>query len=80
MLRASLCFWAFSLAGALVVSIPKAMYEFARGDNITLPCKFVPKVTAPSLVVVTWTADGGEANVPEVAPQRTRGSAPTYQR
>lgn len=38
------------------------MYEFARGDNITLPCTFVPKATAP-LAVLTWTAieEGAEA-------------------
>jgi len=57
---------ALSLAGALVVSIPKDRYEFARGDNITLPCLFKPKVAQPSIAIVIWTADGGEANVPEV--------------
>ncbi|CAL8350928.1 unnamed protein product [Merluccius merluccius] len=57
---ASLCF-----QGALKVSIPQDVYEFARGDNITLPCKFEPKKPQNPLVIVTWTVDGGKATDPE---------------
>uniref|UniRef100_H3CVU7 Ig-like domain-containing protein n=1 Tax=Tetraodon nigroviridis TaxID=99883 RepID=H3CVU7_TETNG len=46
---------------ALNVNIPKDVYEFARGDNITLPCVFVPK-KPPSLVIITWTVKAEEAN------------------
>ncbi|XP_068586707.1 cell surface A33 antigen-like [Cebidichthys violaceus] len=45
--------------GAIEVNIPKEMYEFARGDNITLPCTFKPK-TAPTkntLVIITWSGE-----------------------
>uniref|UniRef100_A0A8C4HZ27 Ig-like domain-containing protein n=1 Tax=Dicentrarchus labrax TaxID=13489 RepID=A0A8C4HZ27_DICLA len=29
--------------GSVTVDIPKDLYEYARGDNITLPCTFIPK-------------------------------------
>lgn len=46
---------AWSGVHALTVTIPKDVYEFARGDNITLPCSFAPN-GKPPLVVITWTA------------------------
>ncbi|KAJ0001679.1 hypothetical protein NQD34_001475 [Periophthalmus magnuspinnatus] len=42
----------------ITVVIPQVKYEFARGDNITLPCTFQSKITNPSLIIVTWTAEG----------------------
>lgn len=50
--------------GALQVNIPEDIYEFARGDNITLPCTFVPKGKSP-LVIITWTLEGLQANSKE---------------
>lgn len=57
---------AFSGVGALQVNIPNDIYEFARGDNITLPCSFETKGT-PSLVIITWTVEGIQANAKEVS-------------
>ncbi|CAK6970791.1 cell surface A33 antigen-like [Scomber scombrus] len=49
--------------GALQVNIPKDLYEFARGDNITLPCSFESKVTDPkTLVVITWSVQDKAAS------------------
>lgn len=56
---------ALSPVGALNVDIPDSNYEKARGDNITLPCTFKPKGT-PSLVVISWSAEGLKANDKEV--------------
>lgn len=47
------------------MNIPEDIYEFARGDNITLPCTFVPS-GKPSLVVITWTLEGIKADSKEV--------------
>ncbi|XP_061743603.1 cell surface A33 antigen-like [Nerophis ophidion] len=43
--------------GALEVNIPNAQYEFARGDNITLPCSFAPKAPGTPDVIVQWSVD-----------------------
>ncbi|XP_046887124.1 cell surface A33 antigen-like [Hypomesus transpacificus] len=43
-------------AVCLQVNIPQKTYEYARGDNITIPCKFTPKNPTNGLVVITWTA------------------------
>ncbi|XP_062383236.1 cell surface A33 antigen-like [Sardina pilchardus] len=45
-----------SLVTALTVTIPEEVYEFARGDNITLPCSFTSKVADPK-PIVTWTVE-----------------------
>lgn len=47
------------------MDIPKDLYEFARGDNITLPCKFVPEGEA-SLVIITWTGNVDKGIAEEV--------------
>ena len=60
----------FSLAGALQVTIPQPEYEHARGDNITLPCNFVPKNPKNPLVIIIWTVDSPDPAQPEVT---TRG-------
>ncbi|XP_041936301.1 glycoprotein A33 (transmembrane), paralog a [Alosa sapidissima] len=49
----------FSLVMAITVNIPQDNYEFARGDNITLPCSFTTKVASPQ-AIVTWTVEGDE--------------------
>ncbi|XP_029904454.1 cell surface A33 antigen-like [Myripristis murdjan] len=56
-----------SRAGALEVAIPQDVYEAARGDNITLPCSFIPgiAITPKTLVVVTWTAEAEAADAKE---------------
>ncbi|XP_061132339.1 glycoprotein A33 (transmembrane), paralog a [Syngnathus typhle] len=51
--------------GALEVSIAQDEYEYARGDNVTLPCSFQSEFTKPPLVVVTWSVEGLEANADE---------------
>nr|XP_061796512.1 cell surface A33 antigen-like [Nerophis lumbriciformis] len=51
--------------GALQVSIDKDLYEYARGDNVTLPCSFQSTFTKPPLVVVTWSVEGLETNADE---------------
>ncbi|XP_054627182.1 cell surface A33 antigen-like [Dunckerocampus dactyliophorus] len=48
--------------GALEVTIPKEKYEFARGDNITLPCTFKPRLSNPPQVIVQWSVDDLEDN------------------
>lgn len=53
------CLIAWSPAHALNVDIPQDVFEFARGDNITLPCKFVPK-GKPERGTITWTAIGNK--------------------
>ena len=54
--------------GALQVNIPKDLYEYARGDNITLPCSFQSKITDPKLVIVTWSVQDKEDSLaPEVS-------------
>ncbi|XP_035537963.1 cell surface A33 antigen-like [Morone saxatilis] len=43
--------------GAVTVDIPKDLYEYARGDNITLPCTFKPKPGfTPAQVIISWSA------------------------
>ena len=56
----------FSLAGALKVTIPKPEYEHARGDNITLPCNFLPK-GKPPMVIIIWTVNLGGPSDPAVS-------------
>ncbi|XP_019742540.1 cell surface A33 antigen-like [Hippocampus comes] len=51
--------------GALQVSIPEDRYEYARGDNVTLPCSFQSTFTRPPLVVISWSVEGLEANADE---------------
>lgn len=46
----------WSSVAAITVNIPQTVYEFARGDNVTLPCTFTTTVTSPKLVVITWIA------------------------
>ncbi|CAL8246417.1 unnamed protein product [Lota lota] len=53
-------------AGAMQVSIPLPEYEYARGDNITLPCKFVPMKSPNPLIIVIWTVDAGDPSEPEI--------------
>nr|XP_019935746.1 PREDICTED: cell surface A33 antigen [Paralichthys olivaceus] len=56
----------WSSVGALQVNIPQDQYEFARGDNITLPCTFTPASgPTPKLVVVSWSAEAATANAKE---------------
>lgn len=54
--------------GAIDVTMPQSQYEFARGDNITLPCSFKSaiNINTAEAVVITWTALALEANVKDV--------------
>lgn len=45
------------MAVAIEVTIPQPEYEFARGDNIILPCSFTSTADKKS-GVVTWTVEG----------------------
>ncbi|XP_032357630.1 glycoprotein A33 (transmembrane), paralog a isoform X1 [Etheostoma spectabile] len=40
--------------GAVVVTIPQAVYEVARGKSVTLPCNIKPQGT-PKQIIVTWS-------------------------
>ncbi|XP_029354041.1 glycoprotein A33 (transmembrane), paralog a [Echeneis naucrates] len=53
--------------GAVIVTIDKETYEHARGDNITIPCRFTPSITinAQTIVVITWSVEGTEADAEE---------------
>ncbi|CAI5645061.1 unnamed protein product [Oreochromis niloticus] len=44
--------------GAVTVTIPQGQYEYARGDNITLPCSFrtTATITSRTQVVITWSS------------------------
>ncbi|XP_067116955.1 cell surface A33 antigen-like isoform X2 [Osmerus mordax] len=52
-------------AVCLQVSIPQKNYEYARGDNITIPCKYTPKKPDNKLVIVTWTAKSINPDEPD---------------
>ncbi|XP_029510930.2 glycoprotein A33 (transmembrane), paralog a [Oncorhynchus nerka] len=56
-----------SMTVALEVSIPQRTYEFARGDNITIPCSFKPKSPINKLVVISWLAEADKPGEPEVS-------------
>ncbi|XP_024299454.2 cell surface A33 antigen [Oncorhynchus tshawytscha] len=56
-----------SMTVALQVSIPQRTYEFARGDNITIPCSFKPKNSINKLVVISWLAEADKPGEPEVS-------------
>uniref|UniRef100_A0A4W5NLS3 Ig-like domain-containing protein n=1 Tax=Hucho hucho TaxID=62062 RepID=A0A4W5NLS3_9TELE len=56
-----------SMTVALQVSIPEQTYEFARGDNITIPCIFKPKNPVNNLVIITWLAEADKPGEPEVS-------------
>ncbi|KAM6979918.1 glycoprotein A33 (transmembrane), paralog a [Aplochiton taeniatus] len=43
------------MVGAIQVTIPQKLYEVARGDNVTIPCSFIPKTPKPGTVIVTWS-------------------------
>ncbi|XP_047435696.1 cell surface A33 antigen-like [Mugil cephalus] len=42
--------------GALTVKIPQTQYEYARGDNVMLPCTFSSTVRPIPLIIITWSA------------------------
>ncbi|XP_051756428.1 glycoprotein A33 (transmembrane), paralog a isoform X1 [Ctenopharyngodon idella] len=42
-------------SSALTVDIPQKVYKIASGDDVTIPCKFLPQ-GASAQVQVTWTA------------------------
>ncbi|TNN52105.1 Cell surface A33 antigen [Liparis tanakae] len=45
--------------GGLTVNIPKKEYEYARGDNITLPCTFTLKTPPPKnpFYIISWSGE-----------------------
>ncbi|XP_054472402.1 cell surface A33 antigen-like [Anoplopoma fimbria] len=44
--------------GAIQVNIPEEVYEFARGDNITLPCTFKPKPGGKvPIAIISWSGE-----------------------
>lgn len=51
--------------GALTVNIPDEVYEYARGDNITLPCRFQTAVK-DKVIVITWSVEAVQINAKEV--------------
>ncbi|XP_015226703.1 PREDICTED: cell surface A33 antigen-like [Cyprinodon variegatus] len=56
----------WSSTAAINVEIPKAAYEFARGDNVTLPCTFQSALPKIDLAVISWSADGPKTNADNV--------------
>ncbi|XP_038853048.1 cell surface A33 antigen-like [Salvelinus namaycush] len=54
-----------SMTLALQVSIPEPSYEFARGDNITIPCSFKPKNPINNLVIISWLTEADKPGEPE---------------
>ncbi|XP_027869933.1 cell surface A33 antigen-like, partial [Xiphophorus couchianus] len=50
----------WSAAAAIQVNIPNDQYEFAKGDNITLPCTFTSALPSPKLIIITWSAGEDE--------------------
>lgn len=71
MLTVILCFLNLTVlsgVGAVQVNIPQELYEYARGDNITLPCSFTPKtpLKGTELVIISWSAEGAQAGAKEV--------------
>ncbi|XP_047218407.1 cell surface A33 antigen-like isoform X2 [Girardinichthys multiradiatus] len=48
----------WSAVAALQVNIPNDQYEFARGDDITLPCTFTSGLSSPKIIVISWSATG----------------------
>ncbi|XP_004543475.3 cell surface A33 antigen [Maylandia zebra] len=72
--------------GAIDVTMPQSQYEFARGDNITLPCSFKSaiNINTAEAVVITWTALALEPNVKDATiltyyyPIKKTGITPPY--
>ena len=57
----------WSGVAGLQVNIPQEQYEYARGDNITLPCSFKSSQANPKQITITWSSEGQEANAEEVS-------------
>ncbi|XP_062312200.1 cell surface A33 antigen [Osmerus eperlanus] len=57
-----------SSTSGLQVSFPKAEYEVARGDDVTLTCTFQPAspLDSTQLVIITWTAEADNPADPKV--------------
>ncbi|XP_038139163.1 cell surface A33 antigen-like [Cyprinodon tularosa] len=52
----------WSRVAAISVDIPRDAYEFARGDNIPLPCTFQSALSKIDLAIISWSADGPETD------------------
>ncbi|KAG9348827.1 hypothetical protein JZ751_029144 [Albula glossodonta] len=52
-----------SAAMGIEVSIPKKEYEVARGDDVTLPCRFETTQQNPPVIVIIWSALSEQAGV-----------------
>ncbi|XP_056589641.1 cell surface A33 antigen-like [Triplophysa dalaica] len=53
------------VSSAMTVDIPQKVYKVARGDDVTIPCKFTPPVGEEN-IVVTWSADSDQPDQPEM--------------
>ncbi|XP_035991997.1 cell surface A33 antigen [Fundulus heteroclitus] len=75
----------WSAVAALQVDIPKDEYEFARGDNITLPCTFKSTKSNPPLIIISWSAEGPDTPADETLflthyhPPGTTDISPKYE-
>lgn len=56
----------FYLTFAITVDIPQATYEFARGDNATIPCKFIPAKPDNPEVTVSWSVHAVSPDDPDI--------------
>ncbi|XP_040887242.1 cell surface A33 antigen-like [Toxotes jaculatrix] len=56
-----------SCVGAIEVKIPERTFEFARGDNITMPCTFKTALKdTPKLVIVSWAVEADKAGEEDI--------------
>ncbi|XP_005466877.2 cell surface A33 antigen-like [Oreochromis niloticus] len=65
---------------AITVTIPQSQYEYARGDNITLPCSFTTTtpINSRTLVIITWSSLTQQTVIDEtVIATYYHGPAPT---
>ncbi|XP_029314099.1 cell surface A33 antigen-like [Cottoperca gobio] len=64
-LTLTLLYLVLSGVGAIQVDIPENVYEYARGDNITLPCTFKTKASPPKLVIISWSCEAAKIGAKE---------------
>uniref|UniRef100_A0A3B1IPH7 Glycoprotein A33 n=1 Tax=Astyanax mexicanus TaxID=7994 RepID=A0A3B1IPH7_ASTMX len=65
---------------AINVDIPQVTYEFARGDNATIPCKFVPLKPVNPIINIFWTAHpdvDGDPDIEILSAYISSAAAPT---
>ncbi|KAK2908424.1 hypothetical protein Q8A67_004261 [Cirrhinus molitorella] len=54
------------VTSGITVNIPQKVYKIARGDDVIIPCTFMPPATGSS-VIVTWTASSDVPEDPDIS-------------